>query len=231
MKKLQGLMLKAYICFFEPIRHLFILRTTGRIGGLIVALITALFWKLSWVMMVFIVTSVVSDTYFFLIKKLKESDFKAFDAKCQALYFKSENYNKYALALTWSKITVLALWLMLGVKYTDLTAVFPVLAIPYSITMLIVTPILMFATGAGSKATLIDPQPSCPYAMQSQTATGSLAMTRTNDFMQPIDHITASSSFTTYEFHVPTVPNAGMPGFDINGTHTGSDTAIGGVSC
>jgi hypothetical protein len=237
-------MLKAYSRFFEPIRHLFILRTTGRIGGLIVALMTAVFWKLSWAMMGFIVTSVATDAYFFLIKKLKESDFKAFETKCQALHFKAENYNRYTLALTWSKITVLALWLMLGVKYTSLAAVFPVLAIPYSITMLILTPILMFATGAGSKATLIDAQPSCPYGRQtfasqdywsqSQAATTApvLAMgypssqafteTRWDDFNPFPTSCHAIDMFSTI--------NYGVPGFNVAGAYTGSDTAIGGIS-
>jgi hypothetical protein len=261
-------MLKSYSRFFEHIRHLFILRTTGRILGFIAALMTALFWHLSWAMMVFIVTSVISDTYFFLIKKMKESDFKAFETKCQALHFKSENYNKYALAITWSKITVLALWLMLGVKYTYLAAIFPVLAIPYSITMLILTPILMFATGAGSKATLIAPQPSCPYAMQnfasqdywsqSQAATTAPAlamgypssqafmetrwddfnpfptpchnMTGINDFMQPVSDIASSTAFPIHDFSSSTIPNLGMPGFNVAGAYTGSDTAIGGIS-
>lgn len=248
-------MLKAYILFFDHMRHLFILRTTGRILGFIAALMTAVFWHLSWSIMAFIVASVVSDTYFFLIKKLKESDFNAFNTKCQALHFKPEKYNKYALAITLSKITVLALWLTLGVQYTSLLAVFPAIAIPYSITMLILTPLLMVATGAGSKATLIDPQPSVPYAMQSfasqdywsqsQAATTSLTTAHpssqafmetrwddTNSFPTSCYAMAETNNFMqpTYDVYSSTTSHSGIPGFDVGGVYTGSATAIGGVS-
>jgi len=161
---------------------------------------------------------------------LRESQFKDAEAFVKATQITVEQWDAYVQRINKCKISVLCIALLCNIFVFK----FPGYKLP-AITSFEYFIIMLFVIQSiGHQMRLSQSSSANANYFQGighPLHTANHDLHGSSNGLQPVGYIDSSTFFSTHEFHIPTVPNSGMPGFDINGTYTGSDTAIGGVSC
>jgi hypothetical protein len=217
-------MLKAYINWFSNKIFSF-LRIHIWLAGIIVAFVSAKYFAIN-ILAAYISFNITADILIYKVFKLKESQFKNATAFFQETGVTPEQWDLYVDRINKYKIPILSIALFLNafVFKQPLDELALTTSFGYFFMMFFVIRFLDYSMKiyVNSKTD--------PYSYRGQvvgaTTTPIISMA---EMPQYETDAYIPSSIPTFETYTST-PNFGVPGFNIAGVCTGSDTAIGGIS-